>query len=89
MVSMSDTPKERNILKLILVVRFACATFDVGHPIEGNSGYWLNGRHISHANYPPHEWREQKKFRETDSLRYTNPVLLGLVDLLSHTSTCR
>jgi hypothetical protein len=33
MVSMSDELKERNILKLILVVRFACATLDVEHPI--------------------------------------------------------
>jgi hypothetical protein len=33
MVSMSDELKERNILKLILIVRFACATLDVGHPI--------------------------------------------------------
>jgi hypothetical protein len=30
---MSDEIKERNILKLILIVRFACATLDVGHPI--------------------------------------------------------
>jgi hypothetical protein len=30
---MSDELKERNILKLILIVRFACATLDVGHPI--------------------------------------------------------
>jgi hypothetical protein len=34
MVSMSDEVKERNILKLILIVRFACAPFDVGHPIS-------------------------------------------------------
>jgi hypothetical protein len=33
MVSMSDELTERNILKLILIVRFACATLDVGHPI--------------------------------------------------------
>jgi hypothetical protein len=33
MLSMSDELKERNILKLILIVRFACATLDVGHPI--------------------------------------------------------
>jgi hypothetical protein len=33
MVSMSDERKERNILKLILIVRFACATLHVGHPI--------------------------------------------------------
>jgi hypothetical protein len=33
MVSISDELKERNILKLILIVRFACATLDLGHPI--------------------------------------------------------
>jgi hypothetical protein len=33
MVSMLDELKERNILKLILIVRFAYATLDVGHPI--------------------------------------------------------
>jgi hypothetical protein len=32
-VSMSDEPKECNRLKLISIVRFACATLDVGHPI--------------------------------------------------------
>jgi hypothetical protein len=32
-MNMSDKLKERNILKLILIVRFACATLDVGHPI--------------------------------------------------------
>jgi hypothetical protein len=30
---MSDELKEHNILKLILIMRFACATIDVGHPI--------------------------------------------------------
>jgi hypothetical protein len=30
---MSDELKERNILKLILIVRFSCATLAVGHPI--------------------------------------------------------
>jgi hypothetical protein len=30
---MSDELKKRNILKLILIVRFACATLDVGHPL--------------------------------------------------------
>jgi hypothetical protein len=30
---MSDELKERNILKSILIVRFACATLDVGQPI--------------------------------------------------------
>jgi hypothetical protein len=33
MVSMSDKLKERNVLKLILIARFVCATLDVGHPI--------------------------------------------------------
>jgi hypothetical protein len=33
MVSMSDELKERNILKMILIVRFACAILDVEHPI--------------------------------------------------------
>jgi hypothetical protein len=37
MVSMSDKLKERNILKLILIVRFACVTLDVGHPISESS----------------------------------------------------
>jgi hypothetical protein len=40
MVSMSDELKERNILKLILIARFACATLDVGHPIH----YYLVNR---------------------------------------------
>jgi hypothetical protein len=31
---MSDELKERNVLKLILIVIFACATLDVGHPIQ-------------------------------------------------------
>jgi hypothetical protein len=31
---MSDELKERNILKLILILRFACATLDVGYPIQ-------------------------------------------------------
>jgi hypothetical protein len=34
MMSMSVELKERNILKMILIVRFACATLDVGHPIS-------------------------------------------------------
>jgi hypothetical protein len=33
MVSMSDELEERNILKLILIVRVACVILDVGHPI--------------------------------------------------------
>jgi hypothetical protein len=35
-VSMLDVLNECNILKLILIVRFACATLDMGHPIYHN-----------------------------------------------------
>jgi hypothetical protein len=35
---MSDELKERNILKLILIARFACVTLDVGHSIDGERG---------------------------------------------------
>jgi hypothetical protein len=35
MAGMSDELKERNISKVILIVRLACATLDVGRPIEG------------------------------------------------------
>jgi hypothetical protein len=31
---MSDELKEHNILKLPLIVRFACATLDMGHPTQ-------------------------------------------------------
>jgi hypothetical protein len=41
MVSMSDEPKERNILKLILIVRFACVPLDVGHPIFSSFSYLM------------------------------------------------
>jgi hypothetical protein len=37
MVSMSDALKERNILKLILIVRFACVILDVGPPLHSLS----------------------------------------------------
>jgi hypothetical protein len=43
-VSMSDELKERNILKLILIVRLACATLNVGHPIEEAAGPKENER---------------------------------------------
>jgi hypothetical protein len=36
-MSMLAELKERNILKLILIVRFACARLDVGHSISRNS----------------------------------------------------
>jgi hypothetical protein len=31
--------KERNILKLILIMRFACATLDLGHPMQAGIKY--------------------------------------------------
>jgi hypothetical protein len=37
MVSMSDELKERNILKLLLIMKFACDTLDVGHSIHHES----------------------------------------------------
>jgi hypothetical protein len=43
MVSMLDELKERNILKLILIVRFARVTLDVGHPIYSKK---LHPHHI-------------------------------------------
>jgi hypothetical protein len=39
---MSDELKERNILKLILIVRFACATLDVGHLLSSSQIYFLS-----------------------------------------------
>jgi hypothetical protein len=34
MASMLDELEERNILKLILIVKLTCGTLDVGHPIH-------------------------------------------------------
>jgi hypothetical protein len=39
-MNMSDELKERKRLKLILIMRFACATLDVGHPIYQRSTEW-------------------------------------------------
>jgi hypothetical protein len=36
MVSMLNELNEGNILKLTFIVRFACVTLDVGHPISEN-----------------------------------------------------
>jgi hypothetical protein len=47
MVSVSDELKERNILKLILIVRLACATLDVGHPRYFNVAFRPTRRHNS------------------------------------------
>jgi hypothetical protein len=38
-MSMSDELKERNISKLISIVRFACATLDVGHSVPLPHGH--------------------------------------------------
>jgi hypothetical protein len=43
---MSDELKEQNILKLILIVRFACATLDAGHPIEEKAKYPVVTVHV-------------------------------------------
>jgi hypothetical protein len=43
MVSMSDELRERNILKLILIVRFTCATLDVGHPMTPHAADFRAG----------------------------------------------
>jgi hypothetical protein len=50
MVSMSDELKERNILKLILIVRFACATRDVGHPIHATRTHFPDPGTIAQEN---------------------------------------
>jgi hypothetical protein len=42
-VSTSDELKERDILKLILIMRFACATLDVGHSIFGYVKHQFQG----------------------------------------------
>jgi hypothetical protein len=39
MAGMSNELKKRNILNLILIVRFACATLDVGHLIRRRHSY--------------------------------------------------
>jgi hypothetical protein len=44
MVSMLDELKEGKIWKLILIVRFACATLDVGHPIQVLGRTWTRTR---------------------------------------------
>jgi hypothetical protein len=46
MVSMSDELKERKILKLILIVRFACATLNVGYPL-----YWAITKYGGHPDF--------------------------------------
>jgi hypothetical protein len=47
---MSDELKERNTLKLILIVRFACATLDVGHPIYVDVKRRLSGHSFDDAD---------------------------------------
>jgi hypothetical protein len=48
---MSDELKERNILKLILMVRLACATLDVGHPIRAKKFEKLIQHEVYGASY--------------------------------------
>jgi hypothetical protein len=55
-VNMSEL-KERNILKLILIVRFTCATLDVGHPIRTDSEL------ITDNAFTVSPWSIQKVFR--------------------------
>jgi hypothetical protein len=42
-----------------------------------------------HTLITPTRMERAKEIGRNESLRDTNPVLLGLVDLLAHTSTCR
>jgi hypothetical protein len=46
-VNMSNEPKEGNILKLISIMRFACATPDVGHLIQTDIRFSNDCRPIS------------------------------------------
>jgi hypothetical protein len=48
MVGMWDELKERNILKLILIVRFACATLDVEHLIYSAMSDSLDAQILQH-----------------------------------------
>jgi hypothetical protein len=65
MVSMSDERKERNILKLILTVRFPCATLDMGHPIctpLGSAVHGIDGvisALLRFLHYPIHSHQHQ------------------------------
>jgi hypothetical protein len=57
---MSDELKERNILKLILMVRFTCATLDMGHPIHyfdlvNKFTAYLNAWHLTFTEFKG-EW---------------------------------
>jgi hypothetical protein len=55
---MSGERKERNMLKLILIMRFACATLDVGHPITKSSGTRLHGSGDNHCHgWEGSRWR--------------------------------
>jgi hypothetical protein len=50
-VSMLDELKERNILKLILIMRFDCDTLDVGHPISHFFKKDYRGRRSLHPSF--------------------------------------
>jgi hypothetical protein len=55
---MSDELKERNTLKLISIVRYACATLDVGHPIFAVGGDDPHKQKVSEEGNHP----KQKSF---------------------------
>jgi hypothetical protein len=59
MVSLSDKLKARNILKLILMVRFACAALDVGHPIFTTM---RNPRELDVVNQPSNDTRINRDY---------------------------
>jgi hypothetical protein len=63
---MSDGLKEGNILKLVLIVRFACATLDVGYPIYPPDPALPPNNltlHFSHQ-YLQTQWAEQDFFKK-------------------------
>jgi hypothetical protein len=62
MVSMSDSLKECNILKLILIVRFSCVTLDMGHSLVLRKVFSL-------SNSPSVWWRIPESLEMDRALR--------------------
>jgi hypothetical protein len=60
---MSNEPKEGNILKLILIVRFACAALDVGHPIHQRGRQ--DGRQADVKSFRDYAIQQIAKFSHT------------------------
>jgi hypothetical protein len=77
-MSMLDELKERNTLELILIVRFAYATLDVGHPIlrAGSElierGSCLLARCISAISSPRHPSEKRGTRTKSQSSRRTS-----------------